>query len=199
MDQNISFDGGGIKISEILIARTINTIFPGTNYLDTLILIFCWFLVGIVTLGIFFYFSKKRKMFKTMSRLEKAIFSLLFGFVSFMAVIFTYIPFALLGLDPLDFFNGGRILPFMILAGFLLYGCLIAASRKQNGRPFLVGTYKFLEAFFILISATIMAVCLVIKTRQYQLLLWIIVDFVYIKQRFIPFVRHSNNVKSRRN
>jgi hypothetical protein len=199
MGQNISFEGGGIKVSESLIARTINAIFPGTNYLDTLILIFCWFLVGIITLGIFFYFSKKRKMFKTMSLFEKAIFSLLFGFGSFMTVIFTYIPFALLKLDPLDFFNGGRILPFMILAAFLLYGCLMAASRKQNGRPFLIGTYKFLEVFFILISVTVMAVCLFIKTRQYQLLLWIIVDFIYIKQRFIPFIRHSHNVKSRRN
>ena len=189
MAENISFEGAGIKVSENLIAKAINTIFPGTNYLDTIILMGCWFLVGIVTMSIFFYFSKKRKMFKTMNLFEKSIFALLFGFGSFMIVIITYLPFAILGFDPLGFFNDGRMLPFMILSGFLLFICLAAASTKIKGRPFLGGTYKFLEAFFMLISMTIMMGSLLIKTGEYKMLLWILVDIIYTKQVLIPFMK----------
>lgn len=182
MEQNISFEGGGLKISEQVISKVITTIFPGQNYLDILVLIFVWFLVGLITLGIFFYFSKKRRMLKSMTLLQKGIFSIFLGFVSFMIVIITYLPFYFLGYDPLNFAQG-IMLPFMILAGFLLYGCLAIASLRVKGRPFILETFKTLFDFFMVITVTLLAVSLTIKTKDWKLLLWFIVDGLYIANR----------------
>lgn len=190
MVQNISFELGGLKLSEQIIGQTINTIFPGNDYLTTLVLIFMWFILGLVTLTFFFYFSKKREMFKKMTLLEKSVFSIFFGFISFMLVIFTYLPLIFLNYDILNF-KTGSMLPFMILAGFLLYGCLVCASVIVKGRLFLIKTFKFLEAFFIFISMSFLVIVLVFLNKEYYLLIWFIVPILYFFYKFKPLVKSS--------
>ncbi len=190
MGENISFEGGGLKISEELIAKTVTNIFPGNNYLDTLIFLFACYLIGIVTIELFFYFSKKRKMLKSMTFIQKSIFALFFGFGSLMVVFMTYLPLTFFHFDPLGFFVNGKMLNLMILAGFLLFGCLASSSMRLKGRTFIWGSYRVLEAFFILVTLSFISISLVIVSKSYIGLTWLIVDIIYIKQRLIPFLKN---------
>lgn len=188
---NITFSGGGFSLSETFIGKTINTIFPGNDYLSTLILLIVWFLIGIATLAFFFYFSKKRNMWKSLRGIQLVLLSVSLGFVSFMTIIFSYIPFFIMGIDFLNFKNG-TMLSFMLLAAFLLYCCLFIASVNHKGRPFILKTFKNLFSFFMLFSMTFLAIVLTIKTREYRMLLWLIVDLVYIHYNIHPFFKEKN-------
>jgi hypothetical protein len=179
MDQNISFEGGGLKVSEGVISKVITTMFPGGNYLEILILLIAWFLVGLVTLGVFFYFDKKQAMFKSMTLLEKSIFSLFFGFFSFMITIISYVPLVLFNYDPLNL-KTGNMLPFMVVAGFVLYACLSIASKRVKGRPFLLKAFRYLSDFAIVFAITFFMVVMFVITKNYLLLLWLIVVVIYI-------------------
>lgn len=189
MAENISFEGGGFKVSEEFISKAVRDIFPGTDHINILIFLLACYLTGFVTMQLFFYFSKKRKMLRSMTFTQKFVFALFFGFGSIMVVFMTYLPFTFFRLDPLAFFSGGKFLPFMILAGFLLYGCLVSSSIRLKGRTFIWGAYRFLEAFFIIITVTFIAISLVFKSRAYLGLGWLWVDYIYIKNRFYPFLK----------
>lgn len=142
--ENISFSGGGFQVSEEVIKKAITTIFPGNDYLTTLILIFSWYLIGIITLNIFFYFYNKEKMLQSMSTILKFSFAIAFGFISFMGIFILYLPLLILNIDILNLKNNGAMLPFMILAGFMLYACLFIASKNAKGKDFLKKTFKYL-------------------------------------------------------
>jgi len=189
MVSNITFSGYGITISEEFIGKFVNTIFPGGDYLYTLILILMWFLVGIIALSTFFYFSKKRNMWKSISKLQKIIFSVSLGWISFMIVFLSYLPFYLLGLDFLNMVQGKNILLFMILSFLLLYCCLALASSNYKGRPFISKSFKNLGSFFMLFTMTFLAISLTIKTKEYRLLLWIIVDVIYFHYNVHPIFK----------
>jgi len=191
MMENISLDFNGLKISEKVIAETINTLFPGNNHIATLITILLFTLTGFISLCVFFYFSKRRRLWDNMKKSMKGWFSLSMGFFSFMGIFIIYFGFIILGIDFTNFFNGNfYALPLVILGGFVLYFDLFLASLEAKGRAVLMKTYRNLLFSSFLIPFTFLFFCISFINKNWiSFGLFLIIDIIAFNYLLYPSLK----------
>lgn len=182
MAENISLVIGSTKISEEALALTVNTIFPGENYLQTLIALLCFFLTGFLTFSMFFYFSKRRKMWQSMKRQMKFWFSISMGFISFMAAFIIFFGLILIDKELSKIFSSQfYTAPFIIVGGFILYFSLILASLETKGRDVFMKTYRNLMFLAMLLPITFLLFVIgIISNHLYIPLSFLLIDAIAI-------------------
>lgn len=138
------------------------------------------FLTGFVTLVLFFYFSKRFKMWKSMDWPEKITFAFVLGIMSIINVVTIFFSLFIINNSwmnsLLELLISGAI-PILMLAGFLLYECLTFSSIfGKSGRPFLKLTLAYLFEFMIMFSLSLLVIVVSIKILNSYLIiaLWII-------------------------
>lgn len=188
---NLSIETPYVSIPATFIDSVLTSIFPGDNPLAIAGLLVAWFLIGFVTMAIFFYFDKKRAMWK-MDLIHKIIFSIILGFLSFMGALIAYMPFIFFNHDFLNFASG-KLLPFMVIAGFVTYICLFLSSVRIKGREFLKKALYYEWVFIYSISFTSLVISVSIMIKRYWLIaLWIAGLLLY----FNFFTRTENLIHS---
>lgn len=154
----------------------VNNLNPGTNYIDSLIALIVFIIVGFISLTYFFYFSKREKIWKETRLAEKIILSLIFGSIGTSVILIFYISLIILKINFIEYFRNNTLF-FIILACFLVYECLAQASitYKGNKKGFLRLSLFYLMNIAILWGITTLISSISITSKNYlPIILWTI-------------------------